>query len=149
MSSGTEEQVLQYIDANRTDLEMIAQLPDKMFNMLRDVLRRNPMAGVPQAAGGMSIPQGEKFSNRQRAFQFMTEAANRQQAAEDARMTDPAYAMAVEEDFNTSDPFAPNPFRPGFSTYPPGYGARTEDMPALEDMPVGMKRGGIMSLRGY
>lgn len=147
MSSGTEEQVLQYIDANRTDLEMIAQLPDKMFNMLRDVLRRNPMAGVPQAAGGMSIPQGERFGPSE-SLGMMSED-NRQSQM----MNRLGVANRLQDEIESGIPTRGSPTGPDLT----GAELLSRLSPEEQELflaqrrsaPVEMKRGGIMSLRGY
>jgi len=120
-----------------TGMEDPSSLLDMSYEQLLSA-QQNLMANAPQAARGYSIPQGEGFGTTETvgaagrmvlpSSLVATGMGSRvaRQALENARMTDPAYAMAVEEDFNTTDPSAPNPF-----------------------MPVGMKRGGIMSLRGY
>lgn len=47
MSRGTTDQVRNYIEANRADLQMISKDPNPMFNMLRSVLPNFPPTPPP------------------------------------------------------------------------------------------------------
>jgi hypothetical protein len=58
MSDGTNEQVQAYINDNRSDLEEIAKIDDRMFDMLRNVLSQFPVQSDLQGAPMEGEPAG-------------------------------------------------------------------------------------------
>jgi hypothetical protein len=58
MSDGTNEQVQAYINDNRSDLEEIAKIDNRMFDMLRNVLSQFPVQSDIQGAPMEGEPAG-------------------------------------------------------------------------------------------
>ena len=139
MKTLPEETFLQYINENRTELEGIAQLPDKVFNTLREVLRRNPMKGSQQSSPSDFLGAPEDVGNLGRAFgdtgtsDYNASEGDLEGAVESSRIMGPEVAypfgFAVSEAQANQD-----------------YGQAD---PGMNFGPVAMNRGGIMSLRGY
>jgi len=131
MKTLPEEKFLQYINENRTELEGIAQLPDKVFNTLREVLRRNPMKGSQQSSPSDFLGAPEDVGNLGRIEGNLRDISSER----DIMGPEVAYpfGFAVSEAQANQDPAF----------------AMAEDERAAGMPPRRRNRGGIMSLRGY
>ena len=145
MSSGTEKEIRQYIDENRTELETIAQLPDKMFNTLRDVLRRNPIEEVPYRQTEYGLAPG--------SLGMLTPGVFPMDNPQSEMMNRLGIANRIQDDIEAGIPTR------GSASGPDLTGAELLSRLSPEEQalfiqqrnsaPVEMNRGGIMSLRGY
>jgi len=177
MSRGTTDQVRNYIEANRADLQMISKDPNPMFNMLRSVLPDFPPTQLPdfpptqlpdfpptppptegtmqpmQEQGRMGSAFGDSsISNYDMASNFLSPDDPALFAPRDPRRA-VAVANRIQDDIEAGIPTR------GSADGPDLTGAEllsrlSPDEQALflaqrRSAPVEMNRGGIMSLRGY
>jgi len=177
MSRGTTDQVRNYIEANRADLQMISKDPNPMFNMLRSVLPDFPptqlpdfpptppptegtmqpmQEGAPEDVGNLgrmgSAFGDSSISNYDMASNFLSPDDPALFAPRDPRRG-VAVANRIQDDIEAGIPTR------GSADGPDLTGAELLSRLSPEEQalfiqqrnsaPVEMNRGGIMSLRGY
>ena len=98
MSDGTDQQVRDFINSNRDMLNQATTIDDPFFDMLRNVLPRYQPPEILGEASPSSniIPAGIRVAPRGPTLDPEVQALI-DQAEEEVRLEDPAYAMADEE----------------------------------------------------
>ena len=165
MSDGSEQEVIAYINLNRANLEAIAALDDPMFNMLRSVLSRHPQGPVPT---GIPVSEsGPSWIGPKPPPPFNTKMENdspwRGPTPEQVREVNKPWrgagypGSAMEEYHQSGTPLEHPGVDAEGSYFPPEY-FDPPDVPADVPIPrrnplrttgegIGMRQGGIMSLR--